>query len=125
MPATESPTRLYHLALRDEWADAVRTGSYRRSTLGKSLEDEGFIHCSYASQVQLIADLVYRGRTDVVLLSIDADRLGVEVRVERAPGSAHAFPHIYGPLPVAAVDEVRAVPTEPDGRLAVEGLLAD
>jgi hypothetical protein len=31
--------RIYHLAIRDEWNEAVTAGApYRRSTLGKSLE---------------------------------------------------------------------------------------
>jgi len=51
--------RLYHLALREDWDDALSDGVYRRSTLGRSLEEEGFIHCSHREQVQKIADLLY------------------------------------------------------------------
>ena len=69
--ASGRPQCIYHLALRNEWEEAVeRNGPYRRSTLGRSLDDEGFIHCSFAHQVEMIADLVFRGR-DVVLLTID------------------------------------------------------
>jgi uncharacterized protein (DUF952 family) len=93
--------RIYHLALRPEWEAARADGAYRRSTLGASLEEVGFIHCSMAHQVQTIADLVYGGRDDVVLLEVDPDRLDAEVRVEPAHGDE--YPHIYGPLPVAAV----------------------
>ena len=92
---------MYHLALRPEWEAARADGSYRRSTLGASLEDVGFIHCSFDHQVQTIADAVYRGRADVVLLEIDPARLDAEVRVEPAHGDE--YPHIYGPLPVQAV----------------------
>ncbi len=95
------PPRMYHLALRLEWEAARDDGSYRRSTLGASLEDVGFIHCSHAHQVQTIADTVYRGRDDVVLLEIDPARLDAEVRVEPVHGDE--YPHIYGPLPVDAV----------------------
>jgi uncharacterized protein (DUF952 family) len=109
------PTRpIYHLALRDEWSEALESGAgYRRSTLGRSLDDEGFIHCSFATQVQMIADLVYRGRHDVVLLVIDPSRVRSEVRVENLDGGEELFPHIYGPLPVDAV--VRAVGVLLDG----------
>ena len=94
---------IYHLALRDEWHEAVeRNEPYRRSTLGRSLDDEGFIHCSFAHQVEMIADLVYRGR-DVVLLSIDPSRVQAEVRVENLEGGEDLFPHIYGALPLDAV----------------------
>jgi glutathione S-transferase len=118
------PERIYHLALRDEWAHALGSGvGYRRSTLGRSLDDEGFIHCSFAHQVEQIADLVYCGRGDVVLLVIDPSRLHAEVRVENLEGGEQRFPHIYGPLPVEAVVEARDVPVDTTGRLAVGPLL--
>ncbi len=110
---------LFHLALAPEWDMARDAGSYRRSTLGVSLEEEGFIHCSFAEQVQRIADLVYRGRDDVVVLRIDPDRLDAEIRVEDLTGAGMAFPHIYGPLPLDAVTAVVSVAPAADGRLAV------
>jgi len=113
--------RIYHLALREEWEDASGRGVYRQSTLGRSLEDEGFIHCSFPTQVQLIADLVYRERDDVVLLEIDPSGVSAEIRVE-AVGD-HRFPHIYGGLPVEAVVRVSEVPLGNDGQLLVEPLL--
>jgi uncharacterized protein (DUF952 family) len=60
---------IYHLAVLAGW-DASAS-EYRGSTLGRSLDDVGFIHCSTASQVRQVADLVYAGRDDVVLLTID------------------------------------------------------
>jgi glutathione S-transferase len=94
---------IYHLALADEWHAAQVAGEYRRSTLGKSLDEVGFIHCSHADQVRMIADLVYGDRTDVVLLTIDPHRVGAEIRVENLDGGDQLFPHIYGPLPLNAV----------------------
>jgi hypothetical protein len=53
---------VYHLALAQEWREAVeRRQSYGRSTLGKSQAEVGFIHCSFARQVDTIARLIYRG----------------------------------------------------------------
>ncbi len=118
-----SAERVFHLALREDWDDALAGGAYLQSTLGRSLEDEGFIHCSFADQVQGIADLVYRGRDDVVLLAIDLSRVRVEVRVENVEGAQQSFPHLYGPLPVDAVTQSIDVPLSPDGRLLVEPLL--
>ena len=93
---------IFHLALRDEWREAVdRGGPYERSTLGKSLAEVGFIHCSFAAQVASTAELFYRGRDDVVLLTIDESAL--ELRVE------DGFPHIYGPLPLDAVVDVTPI----------------
>jgi len=123
---SDQPARLYHLALRDEWREAQDGGDYRRSTLGRSLDDVGFIHCSFAAQVQTIADLVYRGRDDVVLLEIGPGRVPADIRVEQAEDveGAPAFPHIYGPLPLDAVVRAVAVPVDATGRLDVEALLA-
>ena len=114
------PDRIYHLAIASDWDSALRTGAYRASTLNRTLEDEGFIHCSFMHQVQTIADLVYRGRDDVVLLTIDPGALEAEIRVEGAADGSDAYPHIYGPMPVAAVVDVAALECGPDGRLTLE-----
>ena len=117
VPASNLPQRIYHLALRDEWQEACEGEVYRRSTLGRSLADVGFIHCSFAHQVQAIADLVYNGRGDVVLLEIDPSRVPAKVRVENLEAGGQAFPHIYGPLPVEAVIHANDLAVGADGRL--------
>jgi uncharacterized protein (DUF952 family) len=117
-------TVLYHLALADEWAATREAGGpYERSTIGRSLADEGFVHCSFAGQVRGVADRFYCGRADVVLLELDPDRLGAEVRVEDLVGAGERFPHVYGPVPLDAVVRATPVPLGPDGRLALDGLL--
>lgn len=119
------PAVVYHLALRDEWADAKATadGRYRRSTLGQSLDDVGFIHCSKPHQAPVIADLVYAGRDDVVLLTVDTSKVPSEIRVEASDRPGETFPHIYGPLPVDAVVREQLVPLAADGTLGVAGLI--
>lgn len=109
---------IYHLALAGDWGAAVANADiYLASTLGRSLEEEGFIHCSFAHQVQRIADLSFRGRQDVVLLTIGVQRLRSPVRVEALEGAHEPYPHIYGPLNIDAVTEVKALAPQPDGRL--------
>lgn len=103
-----SPSWLYHLALRGEWQQARREGVYRRSTRGRALEEEGFIHLSAAHQVAATAGRFYADvpAGDLLLLSLDPQALaggGLEVRWEPAPGSGERFPHLYGPLPLEAV----------------------
>jgi uncharacterized protein (DUF952 family) len=115
---------IYHLALEKEWREAVeRRGGYGRSTLGKSQAEVGFIHCSFAGQVETIARLIYRNRRDVVLLVIDPSRVDSEIRIENLDGGGDHFPHIYGTLPIAAVVRVQTVPMRDDGTLDLEGLI--
>ncbi len=101
---------ILHLALQDDWDAAVASGGvYDRSTVGVSLAEEGFIHCSFPDQVVATAGRYYAGRDDVVVLVIDTDRLDAEVRVEDLSGTGVEFPHIYGPITADAVVDVVSV----------------
>jgi uncharacterized protein (DUF952 family) len=105
---------LYHIAAAGDWAQAQRDGEYRMSTRGRTLAEEGFIHASTASQVIAVATAFYQDEhRDLLLLVLDPGRIGAEIRWEQVPGWAEPFPHIYGPLPVAAVR--RSVPLDRDG----------
>ncbi|MGH3244190.1 MAG: DUF952 domain-containing protein [Spirillospora sp.] len=112
MPA---PTRdtLLHIAERTHWEAARDTGvSYGMSTLGRTLDEEGFIHCSSdMAQVDGVLGRFYAAvpRSDLVLLVIDVPRLDVPVRYE--PVGDDLFPHVHGPIPVSAVIDVRSLPT--------------
>ena len=114
---------IWHLALTDDWEAARAHGSYAVSTRGLSLEQVGFIHCSYAHQVEAVAHLFYADETaPLTLLGIDPERLaeaGIEVRAE--PGDpAHPegerFPHAYGAITVDAVVETHEARIQ-DGEL--------
>jgi uncharacterized protein (DUF952 family) len=100
--------RLFHLALRRDWEAAQQAGEYQVSTRGRTLAEEGFLHASYAHQWQGVRDAYYADVTEpLVLLDVDPDMLDVPLVVERPEGADDAFPHIYGPLPVTAVVDVR------------------
>ncbi|GII97517.1 DUF952 domain-containing protein [Sinosporangium siamense] len=103
---------VWHLALAEHWERARRSGEYRHSTLGRTLEEEGFIHASRDhAQLAGVVRRFYRGVTEpLVLLEVDTGLLGCPVRYE-PPGAAETFPHIYGPIPARAVRS--AVPYTP------------
>lgn len=101
--------RLFHIAREADWEQAQRDGAYRVSSLGKSLDDEGFIHLSFAHQVKPVADAFYRGMTDLVLLELDPNRLDARVVIESQ------FPHLYGELQLRAVKLVRPYRPRLDG----------
>jgi uncharacterized protein (DUF952 family) len=101
---------IFHLALRPDWEAACDAGGpYEISTRGKTLRDIGFIHaCRTHDQVDRVRRSFYADlapREDLVLLVIDPDRLDAPVRHEPADGDL--FPHIYGPVPLDAVVQVR------------------
>ena len=111
---------IYHLALEADWSQAqAGGGDYRVSTIGRSLGDVGFIHCSFENQLQRVADAFYRGRTDVVLLSIDESKLTSPIREENTEGGTEPYPHIYGPLNIGAVVSVRPLVPRADGVLEI------
>jgi uncharacterized protein (DUF952 family) len=106
---------IFHIARQADWEAALAVGTYRQSTLGRTLEQEGFIHCSERHQVAGVANAFYRDVDGLVLLVIDVDRVGADVRYEAVGGGTERFPHIYGPLNVAAVVEVHRFEPGRDG----------
>jgi glutathione S-transferase len=113
---------IYHIATRADWERALTDGEYTRSSVDKSLADEGFIHASQAAQVARTANKFYRGVPgDLVLLVIDPGLLRAEVRYEDVPGAELPFPHIYGPLNTDAVAAVLPFAPRPDGTFEFAG----
>jgi len=94
--------RIFHIATAADWERARTSGAYTTSTVGRSLEDEGFLHAARREQVDGVFQRYYRGIGEpLVLLTIDTDRLGVPWRED--PVGAETYPHVYGPLAPAAV----------------------
>ncbi len=107
---------IYHLTGRRDWEAAVATDRpYTLSTLGKTLDEVGFIHCSFARQVARVANHFYRDQTDLVLLTIDPALLRSPVKVESVAGTDERFPHLYDPLHREAVVAVREFAPGADG----------
>ncbi|MCC6616891.1 MAG: DUF952 domain-containing protein [Anaerolineae bacterium] len=100
------------MAAQTDWERAQAEGSYQVG----SLQTEGFIHFSTPVQVARVANAIYAGRTDLVLLVVDEAKLSAELKYEPPAGtyspSDELFPHLYGPLNLDAVE--RVVPYLPD-----------
>lgn len=75
---------------------------------------DGFIHFSSAEQAPETAAKHFAGERDLVLLRVDAARLGNRLKWEPSRGGA-LFPHLYGGLEVAAVIRVDPLPLAADG----------
>jgi uncharacterized protein (DUF952 family) len=98
---------MFHIATAAEWADTKAVGEYLGSTRGQTLAEVGYMHCSYIHQVLPVANAIYSDCVDpLVLLEIDPELVGSPIRVESMEGGSEEFPHIYGPLAVAAVRNV-------------------
>lgn len=102
---------ILHIAERHSWELAILQGEYRPA----SLDDEGFIHCSLLEQVVAVANAFYRGRQNLVLLIIDPAKVPGDIRFEDCYETGQEFPHIYGPLPINAVERMIAFAPGPDG----------
>lgn len=102
---------LLHICSRDAWLAARAAGRYAAD----SLDTEGFIHLSRRDQVLAPADERFRGQSGLVLLEIEESGLTAPLRYEAAEAGGEEFPHVYGPIPLAAVVAVHAFPPLPDG----------
>lgn len=111
---------IYHLTRRADWSAAQREGIYR----GDTLDSQGFIHASTAEQVTRVANAIFKGQTDLVLLCIDEQKAQPKVIFEPPinpatgqpePNVTDLFPHIYGALNLDAVVRVVDFPPDSDG----------
>jgi len=109
---------IYHITARADWLAGQTAGAYRAD----SLESQGFIHCSKASQVLRVANAIYMGRHTLVIRAIDPTH--VKAKVQWEPGTDKAdelFPHIYGELNLDAVKDVIDIEPGDDGKFTLPG----
>jgi uncharacterized protein (DUF952 family) len=83
---------------------------------------DGFIHFSNAAQVRETAAKHFAGQRDLLLASVEAERLGEALKWERSRGG-DLFPHLYGKLQLADVGRVDALPLCENGTHDFAGLL--
>ena len=102
---------IYKISPRDDWQRALKAGVYTGAQI--DLQD-GYIHLSAAAQVTETAAKHFAGQDDLVLVAVEAARLGGALKWEPSRGGA-LFPHLYGPLPMEAVQSAEALPLGPDG----------
>lgn len=96
---------IYHITTEAEWKDAQAKGQYESA----SLKEEGFIHCSQDKQIPGVLERYFKGRTQLVRLTIDTDKLKSQLIFEWSPSIADTFPHIYGPINNDAVLAVEPI----------------
>ena len=105
-------TAIYKIVPADLWTKAQDDGRF----LGSAVDlHDGFIHFSTAAQAAETTARHFAGQNGLLLVSVDAARLGDKLKWEPSRGGA-LFPHLYGDLELAAVTDVAPLPLGPDGR---------
>lgn len=113
---TDLPDVAFKILSRADWRATLAEGRYDGSAVDRA---DGYIHLSAADQLEATAAKHYAGQAELMLVEVDLTALDDALIWEPSRGGA-LFPHIYGPLPVAATRAARALSVTADGRMIVE-----
>jgi uncharacterized protein (DUF952 family) len=111
---------IYKLVADQEWRAARAVGEFAGSAVDLA---DGYIHFSTAEQVVETAARHFAGQRGILVVTVDTDRLGDDLRWEPSRGGAF-FPHLYGRLPMTAVVAEAALPGDTPVGVAVATVLA-
>ena len=103
---------IYKICTREAWQEAEHLGRFDGAPVDLA---DGFIHFSTAAQLAETARRHFAGQDGLVLVRVDEAKLGDALRMELSRGG-DLFPHLYGPLPLAAVDRVEALRQGSEGQ---------
>jgi len=102
---------IYKICPKALWQEAEAAGVFDGAPIDHA---DGFIHFSTADQAMETAAKHFAGQRDLVLVGVDAARLGPALKYEVSRGGA-LFPHLYAPLPLEAVAWVKPLPLDAAG----------
>jgi uncharacterized protein (DUF952 family) len=88
---------ILHIAPRSLWEQGKDSGAYQ----GNTLDSEGFLHCSRVNHLVAMANAMFRGHHDLVLLLIQTSRVASPMKYEGA--TSEVYHRIYGPVNCDAV----------------------
>jgi uncharacterized protein (DUF952 family) len=106
---------IYHIAEKDEWSACIKKGEY----IPKRYNEDGFIHCSDDGQIEKIANLMFKGKTGILLLKIDPTKLKAKTIYESPRGTDEKFPHIYGTINKDAVVKISELACSENGEFSI------
>ncbi|HCQ66017.1 MAG TPA: DUF952 domain-containing protein [Rhodobacteraceae bacterium] len=102
---------IYKILRAPEWEAFEAVGV----TAGAPVDlEDGYIHFSTGAQVAGTAAKYFADAAGLVLVAVEVDRLGADLRWEPARGGA-LFPHLYRDLDATDVAWTRPLPLGPDG----------
>lgn len=93
------------------WREAEAAGRFDGAPVDFA---DGYIHFSTATQARETAAKHFAGQSGLLLVAVDAGKLGDALKWEVSRGGA-LFPHLYAPLQRDAVLWVKPLPLGADG----------
>ncbi|GBG85706.1 hypothetical protein CBR_g40435 [Chara braunii] len=109
----KGPGHIYKISTATEWGKIQAEGriSFDGDSATELDRKSGFIHLSTFKQLAGTLKLFFAGRSDLYLLKVNTDKIdGPKLKYE---GSAFVpsalFPHYYGDIHVAAIDEATSL----------------
>lgn len=90
--------KIYHIVLPEVWEKFKDEKFYE----AESLASEGFIHCSFADQLDAVLQRYYKGVEQILILTIDTEKLTSKL-VEEPSTNNEIYPHIYGKINLDSV----------------------
>lgn len=111
---------IFHLTTDELYQRALAEGRYRHP----SLASEGFIHLCTKSQLNGVVERFFPAeQTEFLTLCVVEKRLGQDVlKWEEVPSSGDTFPHCFGAIPLAAIEDVALLARLPSGQVDVSPL---
>jgi uncharacterized protein (DUF952 family) len=103
---------IYKILSAAEWQKAERAGVFAGAGIDLS---DGFIHFSTAEQAAETAAKHFAGHAGLVLVAVDAERLGPALKWEVSRGG-QLFPHLYASLAARDVTWVKPLPLDASGK---------
>jgi uncharacterized protein (DUF952 family) len=94
----EMSNLIFKIVPRTEWEAAGEF--YEGSAHDRA---DAFLHFSTAPQLAETLRLYYAGQDNLMLVAVDEAALGTALRYEHSPSRGEDFPHLFGPMPRAAV----------------------
>jgi uncharacterized protein (DUF952 family) len=98
--SSDAERMIYHITDINTWKNKKSDKHFRGD------QRDGFIHASNYDQLAGTRAKYFKGRSQLLLLTIDPLKVHAEIRYEALLGSGKLFPHIYGDLNLDAVVKV-------------------
>ncbi len=92
-------TLIFKIHPADDWIIAEKAGVFQGAPIDLA---DGYIHFSTGGQVRETAARHFSGQHGLLLIAVDAARLGTTLRWEPSRGG-DLFPHLHGHLSLRAV----------------------